>query len=271
MLFFPKIVSQSNGITTIKLPGKLWKCLPVTASQMLAAEVRTEKRTAAIFIIPIYQANEIISVELPHPWWFSLSSVYEKYLVIQGYATPDMPVLEGITVMDAQTGQILWQEGSARMDGVTPAGILCHAAIRPSKKKLLDWETGEPIPPGSSIDNHTPEKITELEIGENLAYPSVFTNVHPLFKQYQDHLQQLCRLKPVMQLELITLNQSTWAMGYESSQAGYMPFLVSWKGSTLEHLIKGKIPQKGISLDSFFGMQDTVIAQLAPEELLIIR
>lgn len=88
----------------------IWRVYP-TGSTWIAGEERdTEKKRATFFCLNRLTGEVAWSGQLLSDWWVGVEAVTEGVMILHGFATPDMPMHKGITVVDLPTGKLLWEQ-----------------------------------------------------------------------------------------------------------------------------------------------------------------
>jgi hypothetical protein len=126
----------------------IWK-LQVTAGGLIVGEARDvqQKHTSLFSLRPSDGTVLFRDRRLREPWWIALEMVIDEMAVLHQYPKPDLPTALGATVVDCNSGEILWEDDAVR--------ILCGAWGRALLQR------------GESID-HPQLQIVDIATGELL-------------------------------------------------------------------------------------------------------
>jgi len=91
-------------------PGAtIWRVHPAVRGRLLGEERDLERKQVSFFALDM--ATGAVLWHKPgvgDPWWVGMDRVAGDYLFLHGFATPDLPVQRGVTVLFAATGEHLW-------------------------------------------------------------------------------------------------------------------------------------------------------------------
>ncbi|HWP83518.1 MAG TPA: DUF4905 domain-containing protein [Bacteroidota bacterium] len=111
MKFFSIFSAPTLSPTWQYRPGGLiWRILFSEHSRIVGEVRDDEKKIASFFCIDEHSGSPLWEgVQLETPWWVGIESVQGEYVVLHGFAKPDMPEHRGIYVLDLHSGKERWK------------------------------------------------------------------------------------------------------------------------------------------------------------------
>lgn len=93
-------------------PGSpLWRVHPPVEGRLIGEVRDPEARRASFFALDAATGRCLWrDRELHDGWWVAIERVAGDKLVLHGFASPDLPVPRGATVVDVTTGNIVWSQ-----------------------------------------------------------------------------------------------------------------------------------------------------------------
>jgi len=91
-------------------PGAtIWRVHPAVRGRILGEERDVERKQVSFFALEMVTGAVLWHKPgVGDPWWVGMDRVAGDYIFLHGFATPDLPVKRGVTVLAAVTGEHLW-------------------------------------------------------------------------------------------------------------------------------------------------------------------
>jgi hypothetical protein len=137
---------MNKWLEKLSFSEKIWRLSVDPHRDELLIETRdaTQKQARFFFTTRRNPQRQVLSLDLPDPWWVSLYAGWQGHLILQGYADPTLPVPQGIYVYDRSTGLLRWSDPQRRCTGLSADGILTRHPQLPQRLEQLALEDGQP-------------------------------------------------------------------------------------------------------------------------------
>jgi hypothetical protein len=167
----------------------IWRIYP-TGSIWIAFEERdTEKKKATFSCLNRLTGEVAWSGQFLSDWWVGVEAVTGEALILHGFATPDMPMHKGITVIDLPSGTLLWEHPDfsfeacgedAVIGSLGPHGRKHYTAMEVKSGQVLrQWSEGDTPTALDEIEGFSPPSVmfpvTAMDAG--VVIPPVVQNV----------------------------------------------------------------------------------------------
>jgi hypothetical protein len=88
----------------------IWRII-LTAQNTIIGETRDQSaKVVRFFSVDAYSGNPLWKgFQFDEPWWIGIETAYDSWLILHGFARPDMPEHRGIWMVDLATGKLLWK------------------------------------------------------------------------------------------------------------------------------------------------------------------
>ena len=139
------LFTRNLKIRWLYTPGAtIWRVHPAVRGRILGEERDLERKQVSFFALDM--ATGAVLWHRPgvgDPWWVGMNRVAGDLLFVHGFATPDLPVQRGVTVIAAATGEHLWSRTEWSIERVDEASLIVRED-RPGGSVLLavDSTTG---------------------------------------------------------------------------------------------------------------------------------
>ena len=126
-------------------PGAtIWRVHPAVRGRILGEERDLERKQVSFFALDM--ATGAVLWHRPgvgDPWWVGMNRVVGDLLFLHGFATPDLPVERGVTVIAAATGEHLWSRSEWSIESVDEGSLTVREDRREGSVLLpVDPRTG---------------------------------------------------------------------------------------------------------------------------------
>jgi hypothetical protein len=145
--------------------GFLWRVCPAPGARLIGEERDVERRQASYFClslsggVPLWKDRNF-----GESWWIGIDIVFRDILVLHRFMSPDIPEPMGITVVDLETGGVLWEKSDAVFAGVAGDDLVVRPKGRgPVEAAVVDRRSGDPLPPTESSRNVSTVQPEEWE------------------------------------------------------------------------------------------------------------
>jgi hypothetical protein len=229
--------------------GTVWNMLSVPDSDLLAIEVRDEKKHEARFTIIDFKGKQIICRDkiFNEAWWIGLTAATSEILLLHVYVNPDNPDEKALIAFDFHHDSVLW-----RADHFSFAGIEGDTVWGTFTTGESPVRAAVNIRNGSSLN----EKMTEIpgSFPENIMLRKPFQyidgNVH--FETVKSFLTSRLKVLPVGGVEYLE-HEHLIFVSYQVLHESLANFLVVFSEEG-ELLLQEKLGDhlKGLGLDTFF-------------------
>jgi len=104
------LFTRNLRVRWLYTPGAtIWRVHPAVRGRILGEERDLERKQVSFFALDMATGSELWHKPgVGDPWWVGMNRVAGDLLFLHGFATPDMPVERGVTVVAAATGEFLW-------------------------------------------------------------------------------------------------------------------------------------------------------------------
>lgn len=151
--------------------GLIWKMSIDRKLNWLALETRSETVNHALFSTINLDTGQtgFFERQTESNWPSGLEAAGNGVVLVHGYEFEGSPAHKGLLALDAENGQVLWQNYAWCVDAVFDDYFLAYdRKMLPQKIFTADWKTGKPI----SSTKNLPDEIGTLRIPEKLnAWP----------------------------------------------------------------------------------------------------
>jgi hypothetical protein len=88
----------------------IWRIF-FTPLNTIVGESRNQSiKSTSFFCVDAHSGNPLWkNVKFDEPWWIGIEKVHDRWLILHGYARPDMPEHRGIRAVEIETGKVLWR------------------------------------------------------------------------------------------------------------------------------------------------------------------
>jgi hypothetical protein len=145
-------------------PGAMiWRVHPAVQGRILGEERDLERKQ--VFFFALDMATGAVLWHKPvvgNPWWVSMNRVVGDLLFLHGFATPDMPVQRGVTIVAAGTGERLWSRAEWSIERLVERSLIVREdrregsvllVVDPYTGSVLNEPAGHERPPQPSEDS----------------------------------------------------------------------------------------------------------------------
>ena len=139
------LFTRSLKVRWLYTPGAtIWRVHPAVRGRILGEERDLERKQVSFFALDM--ATGAVLWHKPgvgDPWWVGMNRVVGDLLFLHGFATPDLPVERGVTVVAAATGEHLWSRSEWSMERVEEGSLTVREDRRGGSVLLaVDSTTG---------------------------------------------------------------------------------------------------------------------------------
>jgi hypothetical protein len=100
--------------------GFLWRVCPAPGARLIGEDRDVEKKQVSFFCLSLSGGKPVWKDRsFGEAWWIGIDCVFRDVLVLHGFASPDIPEPMGMTVVDLDTGDTLWQRSDAVFAGLS--------------------------------------------------------------------------------------------------------------------------------------------------------
>ncbi len=93
-----------------QVSGTIWRTLFSPNDFIIGEERDQDRKIVRLFAVNATDGKVLWAERgLPEPWWTEIETCTESTIFVSEYAQPDLPIHRGITVLDLQTGEVLWR------------------------------------------------------------------------------------------------------------------------------------------------------------------
>jgi hypothetical protein len=164
-------------------PGALvWKIL-FTSRNTIVGEAREQSsKSTKYFCIDSFSGKVLWKEkEYNEPWWIGIETVYDKWIILHGFARPDMPEHRGIRIVDLDTGALLWRNDDVTYWFIYDQKLYAYKYL--FEKRIgykIDMKTGALLHEYSeNVDElHELRKLAQqshTDLQTDLLFPELFT------------------------------------------------------------------------------------------------
>jgi hypothetical protein len=139
-----RLFSSSLATAWTFSPGAvIWK-LQATPGGILVGESRDpEGKTMSLFALRVPNGLPLFQgVRLEEPWWIALEMTVGELAVLHRYPKPDLPNTLGATVLDCESGEVLWSDLTTRIICGAEEIALAQRGTDRGDLFLIDLRTG---------------------------------------------------------------------------------------------------------------------------------
>jgi hypothetical protein len=88
----------------------VWKIL-FTSHNTIVGETRDQAAKLTRFFCIDASSGRVLwkEKEYDEPWWIGIETVYDRWMILHGFARPDMPEHQGVRIIELETGALLWR------------------------------------------------------------------------------------------------------------------------------------------------------------------
>ena len=151
-----------------------------TSNDHIIGETRNQEEKSTSFFcingqtgIPLWK-----NIGFDEPWWIGVEAVQEKWMILHGFARPDMPAHRGIRVIDIESGKLLWKNDDLTFWFINNEKLYTHKYLFEKHFSYeLDLETGAILKDYSNNLNLLQElrqKVLRGESNQNVIFPDLF-------------------------------------------------------------------------------------------------
>ena len=154
------LFARSLKVRWLYTPGAtIWRVHPAVRGRILGEERDLERKQVSFFALDMTTGAVLWHRPgVGDPWWVGMSRVVGDLLFLHGFATPDLPVERGVTVIAAATGDHLWSRSEWSMERVEEGSLTVREdrrggsvllAVDPHTGSLLNQNvvSGRPVQP----------------------------------------------------------------------------------------------------------------------------
>jgi hypothetical protein len=120
-----RLFSRTLDVRWLYTPGaSIWRVHPAVRGRILGEERDLERKQVSFFALEM--ATGAVLWHRPgvgDPWWVGMNRVVGDLLFLHGFATPDLPVQRGVTVIAAATGEHLWSRAEWSIERVDEGSL----------------------------------------------------------------------------------------------------------------------------------------------------
>jgi len=90
---------------------QIFRLLPTDTGKLIIEERETDKKQAYFNCLDIDSGRKIFrSLQMDEKFWLGIEAVYKDVIFFHKFGKPDLPQHHGITALDINTQQILWED-----------------------------------------------------------------------------------------------------------------------------------------------------------------
>lgn len=139
-------------------PGAtIWRVHPAVQGRILGEERDLERKQVSFFGLDMATGDVLWHKPgVGDPWWVGIDRVAGDLLFLHGFATPDMPIQRGVTVLAAATGQHLWSRAEWSIERLDQGSLTVGEnrrdgpvllVVNPRTGSVLDGDRARKKPP----------------------------------------------------------------------------------------------------------------------------
>jgi hypothetical protein len=156
-LFRPRRGSSGWEYTT---RGFLWRVCPAPGGRLIGEDRDVEKKQASFFCLALSDGKPLWKDRtFGEAWWIGIDSVFRDVLVLHRFSSPDIPEPMGITVVDIETGDVLWQRSDAVFAGLAGEDLLVRVkGGLLNEGRLVERRSGREVDETRTVSASGPEE-----------------------------------------------------------------------------------------------------------------
>ncbi len=106
-------------------PGAtIWRVHPAVRGRILGEERDLVRKQVSFFALDMATGDVLWHKPgVGDPWWVGMNRVVGDLLFLHGFATPDLPVQRGVTVIATATGEHLWSRAEWSIESVDEGSL----------------------------------------------------------------------------------------------------------------------------------------------------
>jgi hypothetical protein len=176
--------------------GTIWRVHPAVRGRILGEERDLVRKQVSFFGLDMATGDVLWHRPgVGDSWWVGMNRVAGDLLFLHGFATPDLPVQRGVTVIAAATGEHLWSRAEWSMESVDEGSLTVREDRRGGSVVLaVDSSTGAVMSrnPASDGPARSPEDpLAAVEFPDVLSAADVRENPSGRFVAQQWALDRL--------------------------------------------------------------------------------
>jgi len=249
----------------VRLPLPIWQIRFDEKTGWLGVETRdADTLQNAFYVIDSQNGSFVLDdYKTKEGWWSGLEDIYNGCLYLHRSNNQQFGQHAGILALDADTGNMLWEQPLYSFYGLAQEYILAEEPDQDATNLVrLDYRTGTIIP------GFIPLTETRISLNEFQArrqqvskVPSHYQENNIFFPELQLFLQEVTRTKAVLAIDYLETDQY-FVIGYYQTQPDlkytYRLAVFDLNGKLLlQEKLKSNVT--GIGLDNFFILNNTLI------------
>ncbi len=162
--------------------GAIWRVHPAVSGRIIGEERDLKKRTVTFFALE-FPSGTVLWKRLgaQEQWWTGIDRVEGDLLFVHGFASPDLPVHQGITVVDIPLGKVLWSNSAWTLEGVNGDQLIVRGDHRSGQGTLVVHSRNGDILSDTTM--HDPVSPAGRPWWEDVAFPDAVSveqlSTHP--------------------------------------------------------------------------------------------
>jgi hypothetical protein len=160
--------------------GFLWRVCPAPGARLIGEERDIERKQVSYFCLSLSSGAPLWNDRnFGESWWIGIDIVFHDVLVLHRFTSPDIPEPMGITVVDLETGDVMWEKSDAVFAGVSGDNLVIRPKGRgPVDAALVDRRSGETLLPEEPSRDVSTMRREEWE--REWMFPAVLPEEDPL-------------------------------------------------------------------------------------------
>lgn len=266
---------STQNLTSFSFDGLIWKVIPDEVNHLLVVEYRNSDKHLADFSAIDLKKKKIKwqGIKKDEPWWIGLEAVKDGYIYLHGYKDIQNPEHKGIISVTSDSGKILWEEKLLSFGGVFSEGILALQNEEEENKVyfLLDLKTGKQKKEYSDVE--VLKKLNQVfreKQKSNIQNALHFTQESEYFPKLSEYVQEVTSEIPALAFDYAEYKNFIIISYYiySDNKLQNLLLIANEEGDVLLKEILDKSP-KGVGMDTFFLLENTVIFVKEKKELII--
>ncbi|MCC6397227.1 MAG: DUF4905 domain-containing protein [Bacteroidetes bacterium] len=130
---------------TFAAGGTIWRVHPAVSGRIVGEERDLEQRRVTFFALD-FSTGKVLwkGLAAGEQWWTGIDRVEGDLLFVHGFASPDLPTHQGITVIDIAQGRMLWASVGWTLEAVKGDRLIVRGDHRLGQGMLvIESRTGE--------------------------------------------------------------------------------------------------------------------------------
>nr|WKN38540.1 DUF4905 domain-containing protein [Tunicatimonas sp. TK19036] len=234
----------------------IWKIEASSSANRLFLELRDADQHQVRFAAIDLLSGQLLwsDFTLPEPWWVTLASASDDYLLLQSFTDTHNPEKKTYFAIDANTRKLLWQSSNFQI-------------IRLEKSQLIGYNTEDESRtlmqielPGGGMEKYPAQKMPDRK-NKDFLQPFFYSENQPYFTTVANFVESLELPRPVGSCEYLEYGAyiciAYYVANEDSELANYL-LIIDQDGTILLHeCLEVSVPNVG--LGTFFIAQDQLI------------